>query len=93
MRGLEKCPTCGHVLSVERRPLTKRQLQVLALIRSHVSSHGVSPTLRELARALDVRSDGTVHELLSALEAKGYIRREFNCERGISLLPEPAEMA
>ncbi len=55
--------------------LTRRQLQVLRCIVESVEQHGVPPTVQELCRALGCRSTNAVHQLLLALERKGYIRR------------------
>ena len=92
--GPERCPSCGQIVGAERRPLTRRQFQVLELIRQSLRERGVAPKLTELRDSLGLRSEATVHELLTALEAKGYVRREFNRERGLTLVgEEPAASA
>lgn len=84
------CPTCGHALSVGRVPLTLQQQRVLALVRRSIAERGIAPTLKELADELGLSSSVTVHELLKALEAKGYVHRTRKRPRGITLLDEPA---
>lgn len=80
------CPACGHVLASDRAPLTLRQQEALTLVRKSIDERGVAPTLRELRDAMGVKSDATVHELLRALEAKGYVRRDPQRPRGMTLL-------
>jgi repressor LexA len=57
------------------RGLTKRQQQVLQLIEEFRSDHGYPPSIREIGQALTL-STSRVHDLLKALEQKGYIRRD-----------------
>lgn len=59
--------------------LTRRQLQALHYIAESIARHGFPPTVHELCHALGCRSTNAVHQLLKALEQKGYIRR---CGRG-----------
>jgi repressor LexA len=54
---------------------------------------GYVPSVRELGRALDLRSPSTVHQHLQALERKGYIKRYGDRMRVLqiidrSVLPE-----
>lgn len=87
MRGhLKRCPECGHVVEVRKKPLSVQQFRVLEVIRASVRTHGYAPTFAEIRSALGWRADSTVHERLVDLEAKGYIHREFNKERGITLV-------
>lgn len=65
-------------------PLTKRQQQVLELIRQHIDNHGYPPTLRELAKQLEVSGTLPVSKHLDALERKGYLTRSSG-SRSISL--------
>ena len=67
-----------------KRP-TERQQQVLEIIRRHLGKYGESPTIREIARELGVRSTCTVHKHLLALERKGLITRTKYGYRSIEL--------
>jgi len=71
-------------------PLTVRQREVLVFLRAYQRRHGVSPTFAEICDALHVKSESTVFDLVSRLQAKGYLRRERTMKRNIQLLP-PAE--
>lgn len=79
---------CLHESMQGAKPLTKRQHQVLAFVADYVHAHGYAPTFQEISRALRVTSP-TVHEHLQNLSWKGYIRREYKTERGITVLRQP----
>jgi len=66
-------------------PLTRRQKQVLDFIARYQSEQGYSPSYEEIAEALGLASLATVHKHISALEAKGYLRRSFNQSRSLEL--------
>lgn len=63
----------------------KRQRQVLEFLREFIEQHGFAPTIREIAKALGIRSPATVDEHLRALEQKGVIRRSYGKRRSISI--------
>jgi repressor LexA len=67
--------------------LTKRQREILDFIESFIQSEGYSPSFEEIAKFFSYRSLATVHEHLSNLERKGYIRRNYNESRSV----EPME--
>ncbi len=66
-------------------PLTQRQNQALDFIRGYIRESRKPPTLKEIGVALGMRSSNGVFKVLQALEAKGYIQREPNQARGLSL--------
>ncbi|MGD8697768.1 MAG: transcriptional repressor LexA [Gemmatimonadales bacterium] len=67
--------------------LTKRQREILDFIESFIQNSGYSPSFEEIAKFFGYRSLATVHEHLSNLERKGYIRRNYNESRSV----EPME--
>ena len=69
--------------------LTKRQEQVLALIRRHIADTGYPPTRADIAEELGFRSPNAAEEHLKALARKGAIEMIPGTSRGIRL-PEPA---
>lgn len=72
---------------MENRPaLTTAQLNMLGAIQRLTSKCGYPPTVRELAREVGVRSTNAVSQLLSRLEAKGYIKRRLLLARGITVV-------
>ncbi|HLG05269.1 MAG TPA: transcriptional repressor LexA [Gemmatimonadales bacterium] len=68
-------------------PLTKRQKEILSFLESHIQSHGYAPSFEEIADRFSFQSLATVHEHLTNLEHKGYIRRAYNESRAIEVLP------
>jgi repressor LexA len=68
-----------------QKELTQRQRQVLQFITSFSDSNGYPPSQREIAGHLNVSGTLPVMKHLTALERKGYIRREDNVNRGITL--------
>ncbi|MFO8059772.1 MAG: transcriptional repressor LexA [Bacillota bacterium] len=68
--------------------LTDRQRQILDLISSTVAEKGYPPTVREICRAVGLRSPSTVHSHLAGLEEKGYIRRDPSKGRAIEILSD-----
>lgn len=68
--------------------LYKRQKQILDFISQYIQKNGSSPTLQEIADAMNLSSLATVHEHLQALVKKGVIRRFEGAVRGIEVLDE-----
>jgi repressor LexA len=67
-------------------PLTKRQKEILDHIRSFIEEWGYAPSFEEIADFFGYSSLATVHEHLSNLERKGYIRKAYNESRSIELV-------
>lgn len=67
------------------KPLTKRQAEVLAVIKGWIEARGKAPTGAEIARKLGYGRGGSRDHIL-ALERKGYIRRDPGVRRGIELI-------
>ena len=68
-------------------PLTKRQREILNYLSSYCEEHGYAPSFEEIAAHFEYNSLATVHEHLSNLERKGYIKRSYNESRAIEILP------
>jgi repressor LexA len=69
-------------------PLTKRQKEILDFITGFIGEHGYAPSFEEIAHSFGYSSLATVHEHLSNLERKGYIRKSYNESRSIEMVPE-----
>jgi repressor LexA len=65
--------------------LTRRQKEVLDAIASFIEEHQYSPSFDELASALGLASLATVHKHIIALEAKHYLKRNYNRSRSVEL--------
>ncbi len=68
--------------------LYKKQREILDYISQYIQQNGTSPTLKEIADAMNLSSLATVHEHLQALEKKGMIRRFDGAVRGIEVVDE-----
>ena len=68
--------------------LTKRQEEVLDLIKAHIEDTGFPPTRAEIARILGFRSPNAAEEHLRALARKGAIEMTPGASRGIRV-PDP----
>ncbi|MEO2157767.1 MAG: transcriptional repressor LexA, partial [bacterium] len=75
------CPT-----EVTKMPLTKRQKEILSHIQGFIDKNGYAPSFEEMAEAFGLSSVATVHEHISNLERKGYIRKTYNESRSIELV-------
>jgi len=72
--------------------LTKRQGEVLALIRSYVDDTGYPPTRAEIANALGFRSPNAAEDHIKALAKKGAIEIVPGASRGIRLPQEAPDL-
>ncbi len=64
--------------------LTPKQKEILDYILSFLDTEGYSPSLEEIAKHFQ-KSIPTVHQHVEALKAKGFLMKEDNVSRGISL--------
>ena len=70
------------------RPLTKRQTQILELIKVFIKDTGMPPTRAEIAQTLGFKSANAAEEHLKALAKKGMIKMKPGASRGIQLVEE-----
>jgi repressor LexA len=68
-------------------PLTKRQREILTYLGDYSERNGYAPSFEEIADTFNYNSLATVHEHLTNLERKGYIKRSYNESRAIEILP------
>ena len=69
---------------------TPRQLALLRFVTGYQEAHGgVSPTFVEMMRGIGSASRGGIFELLTQLEARGFLRRLPARERAIEVLAAP----
>ena len=66
--------------------LNKREKAILKFIEKQVNLNGYPPSVREIGKAVDLKSTATVHGYLSSLEEKGYIKKESQKGRTLKLL-------
>lgn len=68
--------------------LTRRQEEILNLIRRQIEKTGLPPTRADICDALGFRSPNAAESHLRALEAKGVIEMTPGASRGIRLVAE-----
>ena len=68
--------------------LTKRQKEILDFLKSFIDENGYAPSFEEICTAFGYTSLATVHEHLTNLAAKGYIRKAYRESRSIEFPPE-----
>ncbi len=66
--------------------LTRRQKELFDYLESYIGEHGYAPSFEEIAEAFQYTSLATVHEHVSNLERKGYIRKAYNQSRSIEVV-------
>ncbi|MDP8957837.1 MAG: transcriptional repressor LexA [Actinomycetota bacterium] len=66
--------------------LSKRQREILDLIRRRVAERGYPPSVREIGEEVGLSSPSTVHSHLSALVRSGHLRRDPTKPRAIEVV-------
>lgn len=72
-------------LPTDEMNLTEREHKMLDFLKENIIKKGYPPTVREIGQRLGVKSTSTVHKDLSALETKGFIRRDPAKPRAIEI--------
>lgn len=67
---------------------TDKQQRVLDYVRKQIKEEGYAPSVREICKALDLKSTSTVHGYLSRLKKKGLIEKVDMKSRTIRLIDE-----
>ncbi len=65
--------------------LTKRQEEILNLIKKHIFEFGFPPTRADIAKSLGFKSPNAAEQHLRAIEKKGFIKILTGASRGIVL--------
>ena len=66
--------------------LSKRERAILDYIEKQATKNGYPPSVREIGKAVGLKSSATVHGYLAKLEQKGYIKKEAQKGRTLKLL-------
>ena len=66
--------------------INKREKAILKVIEKQIKTDGYPPSVREIGKAVGLKSTATVHGYLAALEKKGYIKKESQKGRTLKLL-------
>ena len=72
-------------MSQRMKNLTKRQEEILNLIKSHITDFGFPPTRADIAKTLGFKSPNAAEQHLRAIEKKGFLKILSGASRGIVL--------
>ena len=72
--------------------LTKRQKQIYDYTKSYINRKGFSPTLEEIKKHFRLSSLSTIHQHIGVLADKGFITKDDNSARGISLIGKTGKL-
>lgn len=67
-------------------PVTPRQREVYDYLCRFIDAHGHAPTIAQIQLQFGLKAPSTVHQLLSALDREGLIKRTPNVSRGIEIV-------
>jgi len=70
----------------KKKKITKKQEKILIFIKKYIAKNDYPPTIREIAKGINLSSPATVHAHLKNLIDKEYIRRNPHNNRIIELL-------
>lgn len=73
---------------IKNQHLTNRQIAILNFITEQIRTKGYPPSVREIGEAVGLQSSSTVHNHLTQLEQKGYIKRDPTKPRAIMILKD-----
>ncbi|MSO74605.1 MAG: transcriptional repressor LexA [Alphaproteobacteria bacterium] len=71
--------------------LTKKQLELLLFIDSHMKTNHTAPSFEEMKEAVKLRSKSGIHRLVTALEERGFIRRLPHRARALEVVKVPQQ--
>jgi repressor LexA len=73
---------------IMKKELTETQKNILDFLIDQIKGKGIPPTLAEVAKHFSYRNRATVQQHLSAIERKGFIKKNPRLSRGIELTLE-----
>ena len=68
--------------------ITAKQQEILDFIKEQTLQRGFPPAVRDICKAVNLKSTSSVHSHLETLEKKGYIKRDATKSRTIEILDE-----
>ncbi|MBI1273918.1 MAG: transcriptional repressor LexA [Alphaproteobacteria bacterium] len=72
--------------------LTRKQQELLTLIKGRMDEEGVPPSFDEMKDALGLASKSGIHRLITGLEERGFIRRLPHRARALEIVRMPENM-
>lgn len=68
--------------------ITEKQQQILDFIKKELLNKGYPPAVREICKAVGLKSTSSVHAHLETLERNGYIKRDPTKPRAIEIIDD-----
>lgn len=68
--------------------ITEKQQQILDFIKKELLNKGYPPAVREICKAVGLKSTSSVHAHLETLERNGYIKRDPTKPRAIEIIAD-----
>ncbi|HIT59961.1 MAG TPA: transcriptional repressor LexA [Candidatus Fimousia stercorigallinarum] len=68
--------------------ISKKQSEILEYIKEQILEKGYPPAVREICKAVNLKSTSSVHSHLETLEKNGYIRRDPTKPRAIEIIDD-----
>lgn len=72
--------------------ISAKQQQILDYIKDEILKKGYPPTVRDIGEAVNLKSTSSVFSHLSALEKKGYIRKDPTKPRAIEVIDDSFQL-
>ncbi|MDD3279600.1 MAG: transcriptional repressor LexA [Lachnospiraceae bacterium] len=66
--------------------ISKKQQEILDYLKETIINRGYPPSVREICKAVSLKSTSSVHAHLETLEKNGYIRRDPTLPRAIEII-------
>ena len=64
--------------------VSKKQKEILEIIKTFIKENGYSPTIREICRIANIKSTASVHAHIKKLKAEGHITSGVDMPRSIA---------
>ena len=80
---MDKCPTCDR--PIVRPGLTKRQTEVLGVIKNYIDDKGYAPSFRDIAAACGIQRSAA-HRLVVILADRGYVLHSPAKQRSLAII-------
>lgn len=78
----------NNVISINDSKVTDKQQRVLTYVKECIKRDGYAPSVRDICKALDLKSTSTVHGYLVRLQKKGLIQKASLKSRAITVVGE-----
>lgn len=76
----------NNVVDINDAKITDKQLRVLNYVKECIKRDGYAPSVRDICKALDLKSTSTVHGYLVRLQKKGLIQKASLKPRTITIV-------